>query len=158
MPKTFEYKDAKEQIQYYKKLLVNLKKGLTFSSNCQNELKHQIQILHSYNFFSKLVEEGIKGKSINFDDANLEIFLANIYYFKEGSKLTDVCNSLISAYESQVKQYIANLSPGSNALFWFFSSKKKKSSAIEAYDELVKMRESSFVASSIEVLKLCFLY
>ena len=100
MPKTFEYKDAKEQIQYYKKLLVNLKKGLTFSSNCQNELKHQIQILHSYNFFSKLVEEGIKGKSINFDDANLEIFLANIYYFKEGSKLTDVCNSLISAYES----------------------------------------------------------
>ena len=153
MPKTFEYKDAKEQIQYYKKLLVNLKKGLTFSSNCQNELKHQIQILHSYNFFSKLVEEGIKGKSINFDDANLEIFLANIYYFKEGSKLTDVCNSLISAYESQVKQYIANLSSGSNALFWFFSSKKKKSSAIESYDELVKMRESSFVASSIEVLK-----
>ena len=54
MPKTFEYKDAKEQIQYYKKLLVNLKKGLTFSLNCQNELKHQIQILHSYNFFLNL--------------------------------------------------------------------------------------------------------
>lgn len=153
MPKTFEHKEAKQQIQYYKKLLGNLKKGSTFSSSCQNDLKNQIQILHSYNFFSELVENGIKGNSINLNDANLELFLANIYYFKEGSKFTDVCNSLINAYGSQVEQYIANLSSGSNALFWFFSSKKKKSAAEESYDELVRMRESSFVASAIEVLK-----
>lgn len=120
MPKTFEHKEAKQQIQYYKKLLGNLKKGSTFSSSCQNDLKNQIQILHSYNFFSELVENGIKGNSINLNDANLELFLANIYYFKEGSKFTDVCNSLINAYGSQVEQHIANLSSGSNALFWFF--------------------------------------
>lgn len=153
MPKTFDYNEAKEQIQYYKKLLGDLKKGSSFSSNCQNDLKRQIQILHSYNFFSDLVENGIRGKSTNMEDANLGNFLINIYYFKEGSKFTEVCNSLLNAYGSKVEEHIADLSSVSNAILWLFSSKKKKSSAEESYEELVNLKESTFVSSAIEVLQ-----
>ena len=41
MPKSFEYKEAKEQIHYYKKLLANLDKGSIFYLNCKNNLKSQ---------------------------------------------------------------------------------------------------------------------
>ena len=70
MPKSFEYKEAKEQIHYYKNLLANLNKGSIFYLDCKNKLKSQIEILHRNNFFSELVEQGINGNSLNFDDKN----------------------------------------------------------------------------------------
>ena len=152
MPKSFEYKEAKEQIHYYKKLLANLDKGSIFYLDCKNKLKSQIEILHRNNFFSELVEQGINGNSLNFDDNNLNMFLANIYYFKEGSKFSDICSHLISTYGSIVRQHIANLSSGSNAIFWLFSSKKKKISIEDSYNELVKMRDSLFCTSANEVI------
>ncbi len=152
MPKTFEYKEAKEQIKYYKKLLNELKKGTNFSSICQDELKQQIQILHSKKFFSYLVERGIKGFPIDFSDNNLNIFLTYIYYFKEGCNFADICTSLYSNYGFEIDKLLNKLSSGSNIVFWFFSSKNKKISVEEAYNKLVQMRESSFVSSTIEVI------
>ena len=153
MAKVFEHKEAKAQIQFYKKLLNDLKKGIGFSSTCQNDLRQQIQVLHNYGFFSNMVESGIKGKATDVNDTNLTMYLANIYYFREGYKFSNVCKSLYDSYSSQIEQHISALSSGSNAIFWLFSSKKKKTNAEESYNELVALRDGSFVSSSNEVLK-----
>ena len=153
MPKTFEYKEAKEQIQYYKKLLADLKKGLVFSTTCRNELIQQIQILHGYGFFAVLVEKGLEGgNQLNLQNSNLSKLLSCIYFYRESCKFEGVCKSLYEAYGDKVEANIFALSLGTNALFWLFSSKKKKTNAEEAYFELVQMRDENFVVQSNEVL------
>ncbi len=152
MPKTFEYKEAKILIDYYKELLNNLKKTSTVRQNSLTNLNQYIRKLHDNGFFSDVVDNGIKGKELNFDDHNLISLLSNIYYFIEISKCEDVCEDLYDNYSSLVERYIASLSSGKNALFWLFSSNKKKSNAEEAYDELSNLKNSQFVLTSNEML------
>lgn len=152
MPKTFEYKEAKILIDYYKKLLNDLKKTSVDKRNSLTNLNEQIRKLHNYGFFSNLVENGIKGNDLNFDDTNLISFLSNLYYFIEISKCEDVCDDLYDSYGSLVERYILSLSSGRNAIFWLFSSNKKKSNAEEAYDELLNLKNSRFVLTSNDML------
>lgn len=152
MPKAFEYKKAKEQIQYYKRLLSDLMESFAISINFQNDLKDQVHLLHSYGFFSDLVEKGLEGNQLDLQNSDLIILISCIYYYKESCKFAKVCKLLCDEYRFQVEGYISNLSSGSNALFWLFTSKKKKESAKEAYDELVRMRKGNFVISSNDVL------
>ncbi len=65
------------------------------------------------------------------------LFLVKIYYFVEISKYAEVCNSLCESFGPEVENLIYSLSKGSNALFWIFSSKNKKSNAEEAYEKLL---------------------
>lgn len=51
MPKTFEYKEAKILIDYYKKLLNDLKKTSVDKRNSLTNLNEQIRKLHNYGFF-----------------------------------------------------------------------------------------------------------
>lgn len=57
MPKSFEHKEAKELILFYKKLLNDLKSNFTFSTLCQNDLRYQILVLHNYSFFLILLKK-----------------------------------------------------------------------------------------------------
>ena len=86
MPKSFEHKEAKELILFYKKLLNDLKSNFTFSTLCQNDLRYQIMVLHNYSFFSDIVEKGINGQELELDNKNLVSFISNIYYYKESCK------------------------------------------------------------------------
>ncbi len=57
MPKTFEYKEAKELISFYKKLLKDLKNSELIKQNSLDQLKQQIKFLQSLGFFNDLVEK-----------------------------------------------------------------------------------------------------
>ncbi len=152
MPKTFDYASAKEQIKFYKKLLRDLKNNSAFPKDYQDNIRSQLQILNSYDFFSSLVEQGLNGKPLDLQNSNIQIFIANIYYFKENCKYADACKSLYDTYITQVNELMSNLSFGSNALLWLFSSKHKKQIIEESYSKLVEMRHEYFVTSSENIL------
>lgn len=151
MPKAFEHKEAKEQIQYYKKLLLDLKNSASFSSSCQNDLLNNIKILRNYGFFSDMVENSLCGKEIDYNNSSFISFISSIYYYKESCKYADICSSIYDAYGSQIEGLINSLSSGANALFWLFTSKKKKSNAEDAYNELIRLKDESFISTSTKV-------
>lgn len=85
-------------------------------------------------------------------DDQFSSFLASIYYFKEGTRLQDICKTLYNGYVSQINGYISSLSSGTNILYWVFASKQKKSEAENAYTQLSQMRTQSFVISANKAL------
>lgn len=152
MPKSFEHKEAKELIRFYRKLLNDLKRNFTFSTLCQNDLNYQIMVLHNYGFFSIIVEAGINGQELELDDKNLISFISSIYYYKESCKYSEVCKSLYNSYKDIIDEHINSLSSGSNAVYWLFSSKQKKSKAVDSYNALARMQHEPFTLSTDEVL------
>ena len=152
MPKIFEYKQAKEQISYFKKLITDLKKGSYFGAECLKNLREQIALLHASGYFSVSIEKGLTGKEIDLEDIEAKTLITNIYYYIEGSKFAGRCNFLYSQNSALIEELISSLSSGSNALFWLFSSKKKKLNAEESYEKLVDLRKGTFVSSSNDVI------
>ena len=135
MPKIFEYKQAKEQINYFKKLITDLKKGSYFGVECLKNLKEQIALLYSSGYFFVSLEKGLTGKEIDLEDVEAKTLITNIYYYIEGSKFAGRCNFLYNQNSALVEELISSLSSGSNALFWLFSSKRKKLNAEESYEK-----------------------
>lgn len=78
MPKIFEYKQAKEQISYFKKLLTDLKKGSYFGAECLKNLREQIALLHTSGYFSVSIEKGLTGKGIDLEDIEAKTLITNI--------------------------------------------------------------------------------
>ena len=91
MPKSFEYKQAKEQVNYFKKLIYDLNKGINFKLSCLNELQLQINNLLNCGYFSKCVEQGLLEKELNLDESNLKVFISDIYYFFEATNFSKIC-------------------------------------------------------------------
>lgn len=155
MPKTFEYKDAKELVNFYKELLKNLKTSEKIKQNCLAQLKTQSDFIQSVGFFNNLVKKDIVGaakENINISSADFDSFLLKVYRFVESSRYNDVCNSLYQSFGPLVEKNVSSLSVGKNPLFWMFSSKNKKSDAEEAYEKLLNMKNDSFVLSAADVL------
>lgn len=151
MPKTFEYKQAKEQIRFFKNFVFDLKKNCYFKTNCKNDLLQQTGILHTNGYFSKVVEFGLQGKEVNLDDVNTRTFLSDIYYFIEATNLSEKCEVLYDRNVAEIERLVSSLSSGSNALFWFFSSKKKKAAAARAYEKLDEMKNGDIIAYANDV-------
>ena len=114
MPKKFGYKEAKEQTKYYTKLLANLNKNTLLYYNYENDLITQIKILHQYNFFSNIVEQGINGNDLDLTDKKLRSFISSIYYYKESSSYSNICKSLYDSNKVEIENHIAYLSSGLN--------------------------------------------
>lgn len=152
MPETFKHKQAKELINYFKKVITNLKKKSSYKDERLNILKNQVNFFHSYGYFSKTVENGLLGKEINFEDFTTKTFISTTYNFIKASELSDICQSLYEQNHSLIEYYINALTTGKNALSWLFSSKARKSSAEDAYDKLTELKDSSFISSANLVL------
>lgn len=152
MPKNFSYKDAKELITYYKKLLSSLKKSNDFYFSCCKGLRQYIDILNESGFFSNIVKNGLKGKKIPLKDSQFQSLLNCVYFCLKSESYKDTCNSLESNNSTTIKKLIATVNTGSNPLFWFFSSKKKKEQVEESYKELELYKTKPFVLHSNEVL------
>jgi len=151
MPKTFEYKQAKEQIGFFKNFVPELKKNTGFGADCKNDLLQQTNILHTSGYFSRTVEQGLQGKEIGSDDNGTKNFLSDIYFFKEATDLSDKCNVLYERNAATIERLVSSLNSGSNALFWFFSSRKKKAAAEDAYEKLNNLKNGYAVAYANEV-------
>lgn len=152
MPKKFEHKEAKEQIAYFKKLIANLKNGVYFKQQCLADLRQRISILLNNGYFSSTVKLGIDGQEIDLYNSNTKSFLTSIFNFIEATKYSDLCSSLYDNNVALVETLVSSLSSGTNALFWFFSSKKKKENAEFAYEKLYEMRQGDFVVYATEAL------
>lgn len=128
MPKNFKHKQVKEEVQYHKKLLNNLHNGASAFKAFYYyiDLKQQLNNLLDLDYFSELVENGIKGNAIDIDEQNLKLFISNIYYYKEISKYSITCKSLYDSNNTLVESNILALSSASSPFSWFFSSKKRK--------------------------------
>lgn len=152
MPKTFEYKEVKIQIKYYKDFLSKLKKNIKFSDKYQKNLQNYVYAQYNSNYYSKLVEQAIKSENNNVDDISLKVLITDIYYYIESSKQSKLCNSIYSSYGLEIEKLLSLLSSGTNALFWVLTSNKKKMKAEKAYNELISGKYNVFVSSSEELL------
>lgn len=147
MPKKFDYKQAKEQIVYFKKIISELEKGSTLKQSCLNDLEQEANLLLNCGYFDTIAEKGFAENEIDFTDEATITFITKIYYFIEGARLSDVCKSLYDQNFSQIDKFTTLLSSGSNAFTWFFSSKRKKENAENAYERLTELRNGAFVDS-----------
>ncbi len=152
MPKSFEFKKVKEQIDFFRKLLNDLKEANNIKQNYYQALSEQIGALISYGFFADLVEKGLNGNCIDFNDKKISNLLSNIYCCIYCTKYTDVCNSLLKVNGSLIESYILSLSYATNPIAWMFASKNKKAVSEDAYNKLVKLRDDKFCYISSEVL------
>ena len=154
MPKTFEYKDAKEEIKFYKDLISKLENLSSIKNKYKSDLLYQTRFLYNRNYFLNIIKDNLeKDINIDYENDDFKTFISKIYYYKEISKYNTLAKTLYDSYSQHVKSCISALSPGKNALSWLFASKQKKSNVEDAYKELVDLKNQTFVTSSLEIFK-----
>ena len=79
MPKSFEYKDAKNIINYYNDFLNNLKNSDNIKNINYNNLNIKAKTLIRIDYFSKIVENCLNGKELPLTDKDLFSLIKNIY-------------------------------------------------------------------------------
>ncbi len=152
MPKSFEYKDSKELLKFYKKFLQNLKNSSNTVDIYKNDIVDTTRNLDDRKYFSSIVEDGINNKNIDLHKENTYKFISNIFYYKESCKCNEICKYVITGYESNIENLIKSLSNGKNPIRWLFSSKNKKDEAEDAYNELLRLKEESSIKTSLSAI------
>lgn len=67
-----------------------------------------------------------------------------IAIYKNSLQYTQICFDFLAKHSEQIKNNIVNLQPSANKLRWFFTSKIKKANAVEAYNNLNDMLNSTY--------------
>jgi hypothetical protein len=154
MPKTFEYKDAKEEIKFYKNIISKLENLSSIKNKYKSDLLFQTRFLYNRNYFLNIIKDNLeKDINIDYENDDFKTFISKIYYYKEISKYNTLGKTLYDSYSQHIKSCISALSSGKNALSWLFASKQKKSNVEDAYKELVDLKNQTFVTSSLEIFK-----
>lgn len=154
MPKSFEYKDAKNIINYYNDFLNNLKNSENIKNTNYNNLNIKANTLIRIDYFSIIIENCLNGKEIPINDKELFSLIKNIYIYKKSCTYVDLCDECYNSYSGKIEKYISDLSNCSNTFLWLFSSKSKKNNAEEAYKELEKLKNSEIVRSANDALNM----
>lgn len=147
MPKSFEYKDSKEQLKYFKNLLQGLNKCSYIVENYKNEVIDLTNSLLKKEYFSKLVEECINGKDVDLHNDNIYKFISNIYFYNESLKTNEICKYVKTSYKDNLESSVKSLSKGKNSITWLFTSKHKKEEAEQAFKDLINLRNDSSIQS-----------
>lgn len=152
MPKIFKYKDARNQIKYYKNLSKNLNNALNIKNENFDELIECIKMLQDKGFFFEVTKNALNDSKVYTDNINFGILLSSIYYYLESKKYVNICDSLLNTYKESIKEQVSSLVAGSNPILWFFTSKRKKQKIEESFNELEKLKNESFVESYNDVM------
>ncbi len=145
MPQTFEHKEAKALVKYYKSIFEDINNVNSINEKYKNSMMLNLSLLHKNKFFSKLIENSINNPNLDLDDKELKTLITNIYYSKMCNEYFSLCKSFIDTYGKDLENKIKSLSSGSNAISWFFTSFKKKENAEDSFNELKEMKDSSFI-------------
>ena len=134
MNKAFEYKEAKELINYYKSVFERINNGIKFYATCNYNINENINYLSNRLYFNWVIENILKNT-----------FISSIYYYKRAEEYKITCQSLLDNYKYKVNKLISNLAIGGSPLFYFFASKSKKIEADKAYQELIRLKEGLLI-------------
>lgn len=126
MSRTYEYKDAKNLIKYFKEKLktasLNADKVVTYSEAINDNINSFISTKKLYN----LVSKDMQGEKVDLYDNDIQNFIKNIYFYKAFKKYTCEYKSIYNRVINQSEILIKNLSCGRNAFLYFFLSNKIK--------------------------------
>lgn len=125
MPKIFKYKDARNQIKYYKNLSKNLNNAFNIKNENFDELIECIKMLQDKGFFFEVTKNALNDSKVYTDNINFGILLSSVYYYLESKKYVNICDSLLNTYKESIKEQVSSLVAGSNPILWFFTSKRK---------------------------------
>lgn len=126
MVKKYEYKEAKEMIDYYHNLLNELNDDSLLISNIRYYLMQNIQSLLRDNFFSHIVSDWLNDKTIDLINENSIEFITRLFKVKKADEIRDKSNRIIKEYRDQILKNILCLSKVTNIISWLFSSKDTK--------------------------------
>ena len=150
MPKTFEHKEVKELVRYYKNIFDDINKNKVISDKYKNSLLSNISMLNRNKFFDKLIENSFKNPSIDLDNNDIKELITNIYNSKISMECSSSNYSFYKTYGRDIEEKLKILSSGSNAFSWLFSSKRKKGNIEDIFEELNKMRDSFVIREVLE--------
>ena len=153
MSRDFTFKDVRQNI----KLVKNLLKELTKSSDYQNRKSHEIstifESLNSSNVFSDIANNELLNDNFSIQNVKYEnlLFLIEQYILSDG--VVRNARELIKQITEDTENDINLLASGSNPLFWLFTSGKKKQEVNEAYERLSSYNNSIIIGESKNTLK-----
>lgn len=153
MPKTFDYKDSKEIVKYYEKILFDLKESQKISNEYKNDLLKYINNLHNCGYFNQIIKEEIENGTFDLNSEKFSNLLTKIYLYKECLNVSNECMVLYNSNSSYIENCINLLSVSKNSIKWLFSSKQKKSDAESAYNELLDLKNKSFIINSNQLFE-----
>ena len=146
MKKTFEYKDARELIGYYKSIFKQIYDGIKFYDACKYNINESINHLSNSLYFNWIIENILKNKfRIIEEDSKFKSFISSIYFYKKSLEFKTTCQSLLDNYKYKIDKLITNLSIGSNPLLYFFTFKSKKIDIEESYKELLNIKRGLLI-------------
>ena len=154
MAKEFSFKDARELINFYKKLLKNLIVAAGYPNAKLKDVKTQFNSLKRLGYFANLANHEIEGVEYTEKQDQFNRLLLFIDNYIKGTDLAATCDGLYKDNYMEINSRIDRLSPAGNPIAWVFPSKKKKDEAVEQFQHLLDYKTSPFVENSSKVLSI----
>mgnify|MGYP002626267206 CR=1 FL=1 len=153
MAKDFAFKDVRSAINSIKKLAKELNIVSNYQDNKIKEIKKIFLSLDSSNYFSNISNNDLIGKDSYYKDDSYDKMLLSMYQYMISIDTIKHTKDLIKQIDDDTNRDIQDLIPGSNPVFWIFSSGKKKALTSEAYERLSKYNNSYIIEDANNVIK-----
>ena len=152
MAKEFSFKDARELVNFYKKLLKSLTVATSYPNAKLKDVKNKFNGLKSLGYFSNLANHEIEGIEYTDKKDSFEALLLYIDNYIKGVGLAASCETLYKDNYMEINSRLDRLSPAGNPVAWVFTSKKKKEEAAEQFKYLQDYKASPLVEDSFKLI------